>query len=151
LKADLGGVNLEDQVTALRALAASVPELDLARVGITGWSFGGYLSALGVMKRPDVFKAAVSGAPVADWRDYDTFYTERYLGLPQENATSYDRNSIARCSSCTARPTTTSSSRTRSSCRMRSSGRAGHTSSCRSPGSPTWCPSRWSWSASGSG
>lgn len=94
LKADLGGVNLDDQVAALRALAAAVAELDLARVGITGWSFGGYLSALAVMKRPDVFKAAVSGAPVADWRDYDTFYTERYLGLPQENPTSYDRSSL---------------------------------------------------------
>ena len=70
--------------TALQALGeASCPELDLARVGIYGWSFGGYMSALAVMRRPDVFKAAVAGAPVADWRDYDTHYTERYLGLPR--------------------------------------------------------------------
>ncbi len=94
LRDDLGGVNLDDQVTALRALAAEVPEMDLARVGITGWSFGGYLSALAVMKRPDVFRAAVAGAPVVEWRDYDTFYTERYLGLPRQNADAYDRSSL---------------------------------------------------------
>ncbi len=94
LRDDLGGVNLDDQVSGLTALAADLSELDLSRVGVTGWSFGGYLSALAVMKRPDVFRAAVAGAPVADWRDYDTFYTERYLGLPQENAAAYDRSSL---------------------------------------------------------
>ena len=104
LRDDLGGVNLDDQVTALRALAAEVPELDPARIGITGWSFGGYLSALAVMKRPDVFRAAVAGAPVADWRDYDTFYTERYLGLPHENAAAYDRSSLLTWAPKLARP-----------------------------------------------
>ena len=94
LRGDLGGVNLEDQVTALRALAALVPELDLARVGVTGWSFGGYLSALAVCKRPDAFRAAVAGAPVVDWADYDTFYTERYLGLPSEDPAAYQRSSL---------------------------------------------------------
>jgi dipeptidyl-peptidase-4 len=94
LLGDLGGANLDDQVAGLQALAREVPELDLARVGITGWSFGGYLAALAVMKRPDVFKAAVAGAPVVDWRDYDTFYTERYLKLPQEHADAYDRSSL---------------------------------------------------------
>ncbi len=94
LIADLGGVNLEDQVTALVALAREVPEMDLRRVGITGWSFGGYLAALAVMKRADLFRAAVAGAPVVDWRDYDTFYTERYLKLPQEHAAAYDRSSL---------------------------------------------------------
>ena len=59
-------------MTALQALAQQVPEMDLTRVGITGWSFGGYVAALAVLKRPDVFKAAVAGAPVVDWRDYDT-------------------------------------------------------------------------------
>ncbi|HSN93223.1 MAG TPA: DPP IV N-terminal domain-containing protein [Anaeromyxobacteraceae bacterium] len=85
---------LEDQVAALRALAAEVPEMDLSRVGVWGWSYGGYMSALAVLRRPDVFKAAVAGAPVVDWRDYDTHYTERYLGLPQENAEAYARSSL---------------------------------------------------------
>ena len=77
-----GSVPLDDQVTALRLVGAEHPELDLERVGITGWSFGGYMSALAVLRRPDVFKAAVAGAPVVDWMDYDTCYTERYLGVP---------------------------------------------------------------------
>jgi dipeptidyl-peptidase-4 len=94
LLGDLGGPNLEDQVTALRALAREVPELDLSRVGITGWSFGGYLAALAVMRHPEVFKAAVAGAPVVDWRDYDTFYTERYLKDPREQAAAYGRSSL---------------------------------------------------------
>jgi dipeptidyl aminopeptidase/acylaminoacyl peptidase len=79
-----GEVPLADQVSALTELAAKHPEMDLQRVGITGWSFGGYMSALAVLRRPDIFKAAVAGAPVTDWLDYDTHYTERYLGLPGE-------------------------------------------------------------------
>jgi dipeptidyl-peptidase-4 len=77
-----GEIPLADQVSALTDFAAKHQELDLKRVGITGWSFGGYMSALAVLRRPDVFKAAVAGAPVTDWFDYDTHYTERYLGLP---------------------------------------------------------------------
>ena len=77
---------LEDQVDALQAAAEQFPDLDLGRVGIRGWSFGGYLAALAVLRRPDVFHAAVAGAPVTDWRLYDTHYTERYLGRPDENA-----------------------------------------------------------------
>ena len=77
-----GSVPLEDQVAALKLLGEKYPEMDLDRVGITGWSFGGYMSALAVLRRPDVFKAAVAGAPVTDWMDYDTCYTERYLGVP---------------------------------------------------------------------
>ena len=77
-----GSVPLDDQVTALERLGEQYPEMDLDRVGITGWSFGGYMSALAVLRRPDVFKAAVAGAPVVDWMDYDTCYTERYLGVP---------------------------------------------------------------------
>ena len=76
-----GTVPLDDQVEALKLLGAKHPEMDLDRVGITGWSFGGYMSALAVLRRPDVFKAAVAGAPVTDWMDYDTCYTERYLGV----------------------------------------------------------------------
>ncbi len=78
----LGEIPLADQVTGLRALGMIYPELDLDRVGITGWSFGAYMSALAVLRQPGVFKAAVAGAPVTDWLDYDTHYTERYLGLP---------------------------------------------------------------------
>ena len=73
---------MADQVSALTDLAAKHPEMDLKRVGITGWSFGGFMSALAVLRRPDIFRVAVAGAPVADWLDYDTQYTERYLGLP---------------------------------------------------------------------
>ena len=64
---DLAGPVLDDQVDALHALAAGRPDLDLTRVGIRGWSFGGYLAALAVLRRPDVFHAAVAGAPVTDW------------------------------------------------------------------------------------
>jgi dipeptidyl-peptidase-4 len=94
LRGRIGEIPLEDQVAGLQALGARYPELDLSRVGIFGWSFGGYLSALAVLLRPDVFDAAVAGAPVADWRDYDTHYTERYLGLPDERAEDYDRASL---------------------------------------------------------
>ena len=77
-----GSVPLDDQVEALKLLGSKYQEMDMDRVGITGWSFGGYMSALAVLRRPDVFKAAVAGAPVVDWMDYDTAYTERYLGVP---------------------------------------------------------------------
>ncbi|AXB48468.1 S9 family peptidase [Amycolatopsis albispora] len=91
---DLAGVTLADQVDALLAAAADHPALDLGRVGIRGWSYGGYLSALAVLRRPDVFHAAVAGAPVTDWSLYDTHYTERYLGTPQQDAECYERNSL---------------------------------------------------------
>ncbi|GAA2890168.1 prolyl oligopeptidase family serine peptidase [Streptosporangium fragile] len=82
---DLATPVLEDQIDALHGAAAQFPDdLDLSRVGIRGWSFGGYLAALAVLRRPDVFHAAVAGAPVTDWRLYDTCYTERYLGHPDE-------------------------------------------------------------------
>ncbi len=94
VKHDFATTTLDDQVAALQALAQKVPELDLTRVGIEGWSFGGYMAALAVLKRPDVFKAAVAGAPVVDWLDYDTHYTERYLGLPQEHPEAYEKSSL---------------------------------------------------------
>ncbi|MEV6946018.1 prolyl oligopeptidase family serine peptidase [Streptomyces sp. NPDC051172] len=90
---DLAGATVEDQVDALRALADRFP-LDLGRVGIRGWSFGGYLAALAVLRRPDVFHAAVVGAPVTDLRLYDTHYQERYLGHPDEQPEVYRRNSL---------------------------------------------------------
>ncbi|MFI5084110.1 MAG: DPP IV N-terminal domain-containing protein, partial [Streptosporangiales bacterium] len=76
---DLAGPVLEDQVDALRDAAARFADLDTDRVAIRGWSFGGYLAALAVLRRPDVFHAAIAGAPVTDWHLYDTHYTERYL------------------------------------------------------------------------
>ncbi|MCL2584461.1 MAG: prolyl oligopeptidase family serine peptidase [Streptosporangiales bacterium] len=91
---DLATPVLEDQVTALKAAASEFGDLDTSRVGIRGWSFGGYLSALAVLRRPDVFHAAVAGAPVTDWRLYDTHYTERYLGLPSGPDDPYARSSL---------------------------------------------------------
>lgn len=90
---DLAAVTLQDQVDALQALAEDFP-LDLGRVAIRGWSFGGYLAALAALRRPDVFHAAVVGAPVTDLRLYDTHYQERYLGLPDEQPEVYRRNSL---------------------------------------------------------
>jgi dipeptidyl-peptidase 4 len=85
---------LEDQVEALQSVAADEPDIDLGRVGILGWSFGGYLAALAVLRRPDVFHAAVAGAPVTEWSLYDTFYTERYLGTPDAQPEAYKHTSI---------------------------------------------------------
>ncbi|MBV9871038.1 MAG: S9 family peptidase [Frankiaceae bacterium] len=85
---------LDDQVDALHAAAVLEPDLDLARVGIRGWSFGGWLAALAVLRRPDVFSVGIAGAPVTDWALYDTFYTERYLGTPQDNPKVYRDNSL---------------------------------------------------------
>ncbi len=85
---------LEDQIDGLHALAEKRSELDLTRVGIRGWSFGGYLAALAVMRRPDAVHAAIAGAPVTDWSLYDTHYTERYIGHPAEDADNYERSSL---------------------------------------------------------
>lgn len=105
VRGDLATPALEDQVAALEAVAAAYPDdVDTGRVGIRGWSFGGYLAALAVLRRPDVFHAAVAGAPVTEWRLYDTGYTERYLGLPQEEPDNYDRTSLLPLASGLARP-----------------------------------------------
>ncbi len=90
---DLITVPLDDQVGALQAVGARHKELDLARVGVFGWSFGGYFAAMAVLLRPDVFKAAVAGAPVTDWALYDTAYTERYMKTPQQNPDGYKATS----------------------------------------------------------
>jgi dipeptidyl-peptidase-4 len=99
-------VPLEDQVTALQALAKLEPALDLTRVGIFGHSFGGFISALAVERRPDVFRAAVASAPVMDWMNYDTAYTERYLGVPPPAGRSdqYGRNGLLAYVQGLARP-----------------------------------------------
>ncbi len=90
IRGNLIDLPLRDQVDALQALGRHYPELDLTRVGITGWSFGGYFAALALERRPEVFHAGVAGAPVTDWLDYDTHYTERYMGLPDENPQGYE-------------------------------------------------------------
>jgi dipeptidyl-peptidase 4 len=91
---DLAAPVLEDQIDALAAAAARHPDLDTSRVAIRGWSFGGFLAALAVLRRPDVFHAAIAGAPVTDWRLYDTHYTERYLGNPADDPAPYERSSL---------------------------------------------------------
>lgn len=92
---DFAGPTLEGQIDALDRTAEAHPGLlDTDRVAIRGWSFGGYLAALAVLRAPEVFHAAVSGAPVTDYRLYDTHYTERYLGHPDTAAQAYQRSSI---------------------------------------------------------
>jgi dipeptidyl-peptidase-4 len=100
---DLATAVLDDQVEALRAAASDHP-LDLGRVAIRGWSFGGYLAALAVLRRPDVFHAAIAGAPVTEWRLYDTHYTERYLGDPTIDASPYAATSLLPLAADLTRP-----------------------------------------------
>jgi dipeptidyl-peptidase 4 len=94
VRGNLIDVAMEDQISGLKALAEAYPEMDLSRVGVTGWSFGGYFAAMATIRRPDVFRAGVAGAPVITWENYDTHYTERYLGLPQENPNAYKVSSV---------------------------------------------------------
>ncbi len=89
----LGVQEVVDQVAGVRALGARFPELDLGRVGIWGWSYGGYMTLRALERAGDLFKVGVAVAPVVDWHGYDTHYTERYLGLPSENAAGYDSSS----------------------------------------------------------
>ena len=91
---DLASAVLDDQLDALDAAAAEFPFLDLDRVGIRGWSFGGYLAALAVMRAPGRVHAAIAGAPVTDWGLYDTHYTERYLGHPDAHPANYANSSL---------------------------------------------------------
>ncbi len=106
VKGDLAGPPLEDQIAALEEVASAHPDLDLSRVAIRGWSFGGYLAALAVLRHPDVFHAAVAGAPVTEWRLYDTHYTERYLGTEPDGAdrSAYDHSSLLHDAASLQRP-----------------------------------------------
>jgi len=97
-------VPVEDQIAGLKALAAGEPAMDLTRVGVTGGSFGGFLSALAVLRRPDFFKAAVASSSVVDWLDYDTHYTERYLGVPGKDDKIYAANGLMQYAANLARP-----------------------------------------------
>jgi dipeptidyl-peptidase-4 len=94
IKGNLIDIPLDDQVSGLKALGEKYPEMDLSRVGIGGWSFGGYFSAMATMRRPDIYQAGVAGAPVCSWEDYDTHYTERYLGLPAANQFGYEASNV---------------------------------------------------------
>jgi dipeptidyl-peptidase 4 len=94
LAGKLGDVPLDGHVQVVKALVAAHPEIDGSRVGIYGGSFGGYLSALAVLRRPDVFTAGVALAPVTDWHNYDTAYTERYMGLPADQTAAYEASSV---------------------------------------------------------
>lgn len=88
----LGKYETEDQIAAAKYLAG-LPYVDGSRIGIFGWSYGGYMSSLCITKGADVFKMAIAVAPVTNWRFYDNIYTERYMQTPQENAEGYDDNS----------------------------------------------------------
>ncbi len=101
---DLAAPVLDDQIAALEAVAEQEPSIDLDRVAIRGWSFGGYLAALAVLRRPDIFRCAVAGAPVTDWRLYDTHYTERYLGHPDTDSQPYEATSLIAEASALSRP-----------------------------------------------
>ena len=92
----LGGPDLDDQVAGVKAILEAHPEIDPKRVGITGHSYGGYLSALALVRYPEVFRAGVAGAPVTDFRNYDTIYTERYMRTPAENREGYDAGSAVK-------------------------------------------------------
>lgn len=98
---------LEDQVAGLQEILSMYPDdMDARRVGIRGWSFGGYLTALAVLERPDVYAAGWSGAPVTEWRLYDTAYTERYLGHPDQEPEAYKRSSLGHRATQLQRPLT---------------------------------------------
>jgi dipeptidyl-peptidase-4 len=104
IRGNLIEVALADQIAGLQALAKNEPAMDLKRVAVVGWSFGGYFSAMAVMQTPEVFRCAVVGAPVVTWENYDTHYTERYLGLPSENADGYKKSSVLTYASKLGRP-----------------------------------------------
>ncbi|XP_053986733.1 dipeptidyl peptidase 9 isoform X1 [Hylaeus volcanicus] len=90
----MGTVELNDQVEVLKWLAETTGYIDLNRVALHGWSYGGYLSLMGLIQYPEVFKLAIAGAPVTSWNFYDTGYTERYMDLPQNNPPGYITGSI---------------------------------------------------------
>ncbi len=103
-KLDFIDIPLQDQVDGLQALGHDIPEMDLAHAGITGWSFGGYFTAMATTRRPDVFRAGVAGAPVIDFGDYDTAYTERYLGTPQAQPDAYKKTNVLTYAAGLSRP-----------------------------------------------
>ena len=89
----MGTIEVDDQAAAVEQLAVG-GEADAARVGVYGWSYGGYMTVMSMLRRPELFRVGVAGAPVADWDGYDTGYTERYMGTPQSNAEGYREASL---------------------------------------------------------
>jgi len=104
IRGDLIGPALADHVRGLRELVRRHPEMDPERIGVWGWSFGGYFTVLALEREPQLYRAGVAVAPVVDWRDYDTFYTERYLGLPQADSAAYARSSALTDAAKLSRP-----------------------------------------------
>uniref|UniRef100_A0A8C0HJE7 dipeptidyl-peptidase IV n=1 Tax=Chelonoidis abingdonii TaxID=106734 RepID=A0A8C0HJE7_CHEAB len=94
-KYKMGQIEIDDQVEGLQYLASQYDFIDLDRVGIHGWSYGGYLSLMALMQRSDFFRVAIAGAPVTLWIFYDTGYTERYMGHPDHNEQGYYLGSVA--------------------------------------------------------
>ncbi|KAM6948816.1 dipeptidyl peptidase 9 isoform 2-T2 [Aplochiton taeniatus] len=95
LKNKMGQVEIEDQVEGLQYVSERFNFVDLSRVAIHGWSYGGFLSLMGLIQRPNVFKVAIAGAPVTVWMAYDTGYTERYMDVPENNQQGYEEGSVA--------------------------------------------------------
>ena len=93
IRGRLGEVEVADQVEGARWLG-SQSYVDRSRIGVWGWSYGGYMTLMLLFKAPEVFRAGIAGAPVTDWSLYDTHYTERYLERPQENAAGYEASSV---------------------------------------------------------
>ncbi len=93
LYGQLGAVEVEDQVAGVKFLQ-TLPFVDPDRIGVFGWSYGGFMALMCAMQAPELFSAAVAGAPVTDWRLYDTHYTERYLGWPQDNLEGYAASNV---------------------------------------------------------
>jgi dipeptidyl-peptidase 4 len=89
----MGSVEVQDQVAGVSFLK-TLPYVDPKRIAVFGWSYGGYMALMCMLQAPDVFAAGIAGAPVTDWHLYDTHYTERYMGTPQENAAGYTASSV---------------------------------------------------------
>ena len=93
IRHETGRREVEDQVDGVRWLAAR-GDIDPSRVGIMGWSYGGYMACMALLRAPNVFKVGISGAPVSHWDGYDTHYTERYMGLPERNKEGYAASAL---------------------------------------------------------
>jgi dipeptidyl-peptidase-4 len=93
LHRQMAGVEVADQLVGVNYLR-SLPYVDGQRIGVFGWSYGGYMTLMSMLQAPDVYRAGVAVAPVTDWALYDTHYTERYMGHPEENAKGYERSKV---------------------------------------------------------